>query len=271
MAEFVQRSEKLTLQAHDQSSNQGWRNKLVRLGRWRALLLVSICSIVASVVIAVPMSLLFGASVADLLYITVTSILVPMCVAPTVTHFLMQLLFELEQNRVQLLYVATRDSLTHLYNRRFFMESFEIETSRALRTKGMLGVLMIDIDNFKSINDQYGHATGDIVLQKVARACADAVRPYDIPARLGGEEFVVLLPGVGLKVACDVAERLRVAVENLSILTDSDTAINVTISLGVSILNTDTPNHKSLLDRADQALYSAKHAGKNRWACSIET
>lgn len=267
MAEFVQRSEKLTLQPHDQTSSRGWRSRLVRLGRWRALLLVSICSIVASVVIALPVSLLFGAKGVDLPFVLLTSILVPMCVAPTVAHFLMQLLFELDQNRAQLLNMATRDSLTHVHNRRFFMESFELETARALRTDSPLAVLMIDVDDFKSVNDQYGHALGDSVLQKVARACADMVRSYDVLARLGGEEFVVLLPSISLTAACDVAERLRAAVEGLSILTDSGAPIKVTISLGVGFLDSTTLDHQSLLNLADQALYRAKRSGKNRWVC----
>ncbi len=243
----------------------------MRLGRWRALLLVSVWSILASVVIALPISWLFGAKAADLPFVLLTSILVPMLVAPTVTHFLMQLLFELEENRARLLNMATRDSLTQLYNRRFFMESFELETTRALRTNANLAVLMIDIDDFKSVNDQYGHATGDRVLQKVARACADMVRSYDVLARLGGEEFVVLLPSLSLKSACDVAERLRVVVQGSRILTDSGTPIKVTISLGVGFLNSNTPDPQSLLLQADQALYQAKTEGKNRWVCFPET
>jgi diguanylate cyclase (GGDEF)-like protein len=126
---------------------------------------------------------------------------------------------------------------------------------------------MIDADHFKEINDQHGHSVGDLVLQKIATACAQCLRPYDTFARYGGEEFVALLPSTSLEQACEIAERVRATVSELVIISPSDRAIPVTISIGVAKLLVGETQTESMMRRADQAMYEAKRAGRNQWVC----
>lgn len=159
--------------------------------------------------------------------------------------------------------LASTDSLTGLHNRRHFMELAKREFGRARRYQRPLTAIMIDIDHFKQVNDTYGHAVGDQVLQIVAERFRKTVRDIDILGRYGGEEFATLLLETGLDGACTVAERLRQCVTEPPINTDGDT-LSITISVGVAILDKACTDLDILLVRADQALYVAKQAGRNR-------
>ena len=160
------------------------------------------------------------------------------------------------------------DGLTGAFNRRYFDEHFEEERRRAFRMEHPLSVIMMDIDNFKAYNDNYGHGAGDECLQRVARALREALpRSGDFVARYGGEEFVALLPCTGAEGALGVAERLRGVVESLGIPhAYSPTARVITISLGVasSEVFASAEEAAGLLKRADQALYRSKKEGRNR-------
>ncbi|MBN2195465.1 MAG: diguanylate cyclase [Polyangiaceae bacterium] len=173
-------------------------------------------------------------------------------------------LFSLEKRLVE---EATIDHLTGLFNRRQLARAIVVELKRAARHGESLGILIADLDEFKRINDTYGHAAGDEVLRACSREMSRHVRATDIAARYGGEEFVFLLPGdraVGLKC---VAERIRDAIENLWVPTERGT-LRVTVSIGGTYWEPDAPHHQltlpDLLDPADQALYAAKAAGRNR-------
>jgi diguanylate cyclase (GGDEF)-like protein len=192
------------------------------------------------------------------------AVLVPLIVAPLVSHSMMGLLYELERVRDELHQVAIRDGLTHAYNRRFFMARLEVEGERARRDGQPLSVMMIDVDRFKAINDGHGHATGDLVLERMARLLIDTLRPYDVIARYGGEEFVALLPGTTLAQAVQIAERVRSAVEAQSMRTAQGATIAVTASLGVATLAGDAESPAAMLERADHAMYRAKNGGRNR-------
>jgi diguanylate cyclase (GGDEF)-like protein len=159
---------------------------------------------------------------------------------------------------------STRDALTGLYNRRHFDERFKAELAYAKRHRFDLGLVMVDIDHFKHINDSHGHATGDLVLKQVAAALARQLRTEDLIARIGGEEFAVLLRGIGPQGCACLAERLRLGVQVLSVSADS-TPIAATISAGCACIS-ETPDGtaKSLLECADQRLYCAKRNGRNR-------
>jgi len=170
---------------------------------------------------------------------------------------------------------ALLDGLTGIHNRRYFDEQLGKELARTLREDRPLSVIMMDIDHFKAFNDHYGHGAGDKCLQKVAQALTDTLsRPSDALCRYGGEEFVALLPGSDIDGARVVAERLRQAVEALAIGHEySETGSVVTVSLGVSTAVPDRPKNPdenlesdsdSVLKRADEALYRAKRAGRNR-------
>jgi len=159
--------------------------------------------------------------------------------------------------------LATSDPLTGIPNRRAFFESIEHERARLARYPGEAAVLMIDIDHFKQINDTHGHAAGDAVLCHIVRQVRKLLREPDILARLGGEEFAILLPQANREGALGLAERVRKVLEDTP-LVYNDVPINVTASVGVTIMNHADPNTDKTLSRADRALYEAKRNGRNR-------
>jgi diguanylate cyclase (GGDEF)-like protein/PAS domain S-box-containing protein len=163
----------------------------------------------------------------------------------------------------QLEALAMTDDLTALPNRRFFFIRGGEEINRARRYQDPLALIMIDIDNFKRINDTYGHDIGDLVLQSIARLIRKQIREVDLPARLGGEEFGILMPNTGLAEAAVVAERLRKEIEEQSCLLQGKT-ITLTASLGLATLTPEMKNLDNLFHFADTAMYQAKNEGRNR-------
>jgi diguanylate cyclase (GGDEF)-like protein len=160
--------------------------------------------------------------------------------------------------------LAAVDPLTDAYNRRFGLGRLREEYSRAVRAENPLGVLMLDLDHFKAVNDTYGHLVGDRVLRAVAGACRRVVREGDVLIRYGGEEFLVLLPGAGAGDVTEVGERIRRAVAETTV-EEGDQRIGMTVSLGGSTytdLATASPDE--LIAQADASLYQAKDAGRNR-------
>lgn len=158
---------------------------------------------------------------------------------------------------------ANTDALTGVNNRRCFLEQAEQELRRAQRFKRAVSVMMIDIDYFKPINDRFGHAAGDAVLQGVVKAALESLRQSDVMGRLGGEEFAVLLPETNLEAALDVANRLRAHIAERPVVT-VDAAVPCTVSVGVAELAPHDTTIDALLHRADTALYRAKEQGRNR-------
>jgi diguanylate cyclase (GGDEF)-like protein/PAS domain S-box-containing protein len=159
--------------------------------------------------------------------------------------------------------LATSDPLTGIPNRRAFFESIEHERARLTRYPGEAAVLMIDIDHFKQINDTHGHAAGDAVLCHTVRQIRKLLRESDMLARLGGEEFAILLPQASREGALGLAERVRKVLEDTPLIYN-DVPIHVTASVGVTIMShTDSSTDKTL-SRADHALYEAKRNGRNR-------
>lgn len=160
---------------------------------------------------------------------------------------------------------AMYDHLTHLYNRRFFFDSLRCELMKASRSGDTFSVIMIDIDNFKRVNDTCGHPVGDQVLVKLACELRTSMRQSDIVARLGGEEFVVLLPGTGKHGAMLAAEKFRArAEEKLMIETGEPMTEPITVTTGVATWPEDGDSHESLLSAADRFMYRGKHEGRNR-------
>jgi diguanylate cyclase (GGDEF)-like protein len=157
---------------------------------------------------------------------------------------------------------ANTDGLTELPNRRHFEEALEAEISRAERFGGSLALILADLDDFKQVNDRYGHQAGDDVLQTFADILRTTVREIDLPARYGGEEFAVLLPQTDLQGAHHLAERLRRALAARPMSTHPGGLVAVTASFGVAAFP-EAPTPAALFAAADEALYRAKHAGKN--------
>jgi two-component system cell cycle response regulator len=157
--------------------------------------------------------------------------------------------------------LTTVDGLTQIFNRRYFLEQFEREVSRAKRYRRELSLMMFDIDHFKDINDSYGHLAGDYVLKQLATVIKGKIRREDILARYGGEEFVIILPEIDGGNSVIFAEKIRKIVEKAPFKFE-DTRINVTISVGMGTL-TEADDAASLIKRADEKLYEAKAAGRN--------
>jgi diguanylate cyclase (GGDEF)-like protein len=160
---------------------------------------------------------------------------------------------------------SSRDPLTDLYNRRFMEESLYRELRRSARETGGIGVLMLDLDRFKALNDTYGHATGDVALRTIADFLKGAIRAEDIACRYGGEEFVVILPKASLADAVQRAEALRVGLRSIG----DEPAVHVptiTISIGVAAFPDHGSTGDELLAAADRALYRAKAQGRDRVA-----
>lgn len=158
---------------------------------------------------------------------------------------------------------ACTDYLTGVHNRRHFLELAERELRRLKRRKSRCGLLLIDLDHFKSVNDQLGHAAGDAVLKTFARRCCGVLREVDIFGRLGGEEFAVLLPDTDVEGARIVAERVRERVAEMEMRTPEGN-VSITVSIGVADTERPVANVEELITRADKALYRAKDAGRNR-------
>jgi diguanylate cyclase (GGDEF)-like protein len=163
---------------------------------------------------------------------------------------------------------AVTDELTGLSNRRRFQETLEGEVARSQRFDQGLGLVMLDIDDFKQVNDTYGHQQGDVVLRDVARVLRDTSRAIDLPARYGGEELAVVLPGTDLEGAYDLAERVREGIEALEFPLEDESGerrvIKITASLGAAALGEGIEDTRELVAAADAALYRAKRAGKNQ-------
>ena len=156
-----------------------------------------------------------------------------------------------------------RDHLTGLFNRRYLYETFDREFARAKRENYPLSVMMIDLDHFKEINDTYGHQVGDEVLVSLGNLLQRSIRQGDIACRYGGDEFLIIMPGIHEEDAEQRAETLRHEVKNIPINSSKEKAF-VTVSIGIAVY----PKHGNDLDHivkaSDDALYEAKHAGRNR-------
>ncbi len=169
------------------------------------------------------------------------------------------------RNARRLRELALTDELTHLPNRRHVFDIAHRTADAAHEVAAPWSVLALDIDHFKAINDRFGHDAGDKVLTRVAAACAGAVRKHDVVGRIGGEEFLVVLPRSGLKEACEVGERIRVAVQAL-VHDDIQHGLKTTISIGAAQSRPGDKGVGTLAKRADACLYAAKEGGRNRVA-----
>jgi diguanylate cyclase (GGDEF)-like protein len=169
---------------------------------------------------------------------------------------------DLIRAREDLRFQATHDVLTGLWNRRALLDLFESELDRASRAQSSTGVLMLDLDHFKQVNDTHGHLVGDAVLTEAVRRMNLAVRSYDVVGRYGGEEFLIVLPDCDSDQIFASAERVRTAIHATPVKV-GNLSIPVTISIGAAIAAPNGADEKAILAVADNALYKAKHAGRN--------
>lgn len=159
--------------------------------------------------------------------------------------------------------LSQTDGLTNLYNHEYWRNCCKQEYKRHIRTQQPTTLLMLDIDNFKNINDTYGHPFGDEVIIGVADSLRINMRETDIAGRYGGEEFSLILVDTDIKNGQLVAERIRKAIENLEFKFKNE-SVKITISLGVAEITSNTPDYKTWIKTADLGLYIAKHAGRNQ-------
>ena len=163
--------------------------------------------------------------------------------------------------------LSSRDALTGLVNRRSFEMTLAREVDRVARSGESALLVILDIDHFKNVNDSHGHAAGDLVIQAVAQQICDAVRPMDTVARIGGEEYAVILPNCPQAFGRAVAERIRQKVARMSVSIGPNTTLNITVSLGGAFAPQWVRSNGTLwMERADRQLYRAKAEGRNR-AC----
>jgi diguanylate cyclase (GGDEF)-like protein len=181
---------------------------------------------------------------------------------PAIGALVLRLLFQLERARARLAVLATQDALTGVHNRRYFFEIAEREWQRSKRYGEDSALLLIDADNFKSINDLHGHMCGDKLLVAIARAVRATLRTSDLMARFGGEELVILLPHTDPLGALDVAERIRERVAGGRLDWHGE-KVGITVSVGVASYGGDDRTLDALVHDADLALYAAKKAGRN--------
>jgi len=175
-----------------------------------------------------------------------------------------------ERLRRELEKQARRDALTHAYNRRGFNELADREWARARRRNEALSLIMVDIDHFKKINDQYGHAIGDQVLAETSGRIQEVLRAEDLWARFGGEEFVAMLPATAIEDAVIVAERVRQSISEVPFVTAIG-ELRITVSIGVATRQPEDVNWETVNQLADAALYRAKSEGRNRVAKILVT
>jgi len=171
------------------------------------------------------------------------------------------------QAHEQLRFQATHDALTGLWNRGEILQMLRRELERSARSLTTTGILMLDIDHFKAINDTYGHLTGDAVLREVTQRISKAVRSYDSIGRYGGEEFVIVLPGCSREQVDLGAERVRAAVDAGPVRVN-ESQIAVTVSIGAAVTTHGAISDEEILAAADAALYRAKEIGRNRTVVS---
>ncbi|MEK7741849.1 MAG: GGDEF domain-containing protein, partial [Nitrospirota bacterium] len=157
------------------------------------------------------------------------------------------------------------DGLTGIFNRRHIMTRFNEEFERTRRLKKNMGCIMIDIDRFKSINDEFGHLVGDEVLREVSVRIKNSIRIYDVLGRYGGEEFLILLPDTDFDNTRSLAERIRENVKaDMFLATDMPLHIHITISSGIARMTDGDSSIDDIIKRADEGLYKAKNSGRDR-------
>ncbi len=241
--------------------------RVSRMGAWRATLLTVVIASLGSFTLTwMSLHLMGHGSMGNAAWI---SVLVPVPLALVFGGSSVVLVIALDQAWSQVNELAMVDSLTGLSNRRRFIPAAEREIELARRHHQPLALLLLDVDHFKAINDTHGHQAGDLVLVEVGKRCRETLRTTDLLARWGGEEFIVLLPNTPQIRAQQLAERVREAVSASAQLVLGDQSVQVTVSVGVAgTAPGPAVSLETLIQRADEALYRAKHAGRDQVSMS---
>lgn len=237
-----------------------------KLGRgWTSFIVTVFSTIVTQVIVRV-LYLLSDKPLQGISFIS--SIVTPLLIAPGLSWLFFGLLLRVNNVEHEMRSLASIDALTGLYNRHTFYSVANHLISLMGREKECVSALFIDIDHFKKVNDKHGHLAGDVVLKDVARHLRESIRTSDTLGRIGGEEFVILLPRTKLEHAAMVGEKIRKAIESRSVQIGPDKHIKVTISVGIATaVSGSSMCVDELIKLADAELYKAKSTGRNRVSC----
>jgi len=221
---------------------------------------------------ATPQVLALCGLVPDFPYAQYTAMIWPAAIVLMITHYIFAQNYRRRYDLEQALELASNtDSMTGLSNRRYFIPVLRNEIIRGHRYNHSVSLLVLDIDNFKLINDAHGHPTGDLVIQTLANICKKTARQLDVIARLGGEEFAILVINAPLQNALIAAERIRAAVANTQLTSFDGFEFSFTVSIGVAEQPKENYSEEHLINMADAALYQAKEAGRNCVMASTPT
>ena len=223
----------------------------------------TIGDVIGAISISLPVSIVLAENRISKILIILGAVATIVIVLAGIYFFTRRLVIKLDEVQRHLVLQATTDELTGVMNRRTILERLEEEQQRAIRLREALCIMIIDLDHFKRINDTYGHLFGDVVLKSVVASIRDTVRTYDIIGRIGGEEFLIISPGIQLEVAISLAERVRTLISELEI-EHGEQYIVVTVSAGLTTLESGDMGVVPMMMRADRALYMAKEQGRNR-------
>ncbi|MCF8177981.1 MAG: GGDEF domain-containing protein [Sulfuritalea sp.] len=238
------------------------RKKIATLGRPRLLALITLVALIASVTISVVINKMLGRAVdGGGIFIAIAA---PIIIAPSIGWYLIGLMMRIHQLEEEARAIATFDMLTGLLTRRAFLNNCESAFQIARRNKSPLSVIYVDLDNFKQLNDTYGHGGGDEVLRFLGSTINKFKRASDLAGRIGGEEFALAFPNTNLDGAIHMAEKLCQKARSSHVAYEN-TLIEFTVSIGVHASGqTDEADLYQILKHADEALYQAKRAGKDR-------
>jgi len=233
---------------------------IIKLGAIKSTILLTMTLCILSVAFTGMMSLIFRGEI--MLYSIIISLVIPAVSVPPVSMLFIRLIIKLDETEKKMYQKSITDELTGSYNRRFMMEILEKEMHRARRFHHKLSLIMLDLDDFKKINDEHGHLKGDLVLKELSNLCIKSMREIDYFARYGGEEFLFVFPETSKEEATIFAERLRISIMNIKIPVE-DKTISFTASIGVTELDFEKDFINNFIERVDMALYEAKRKGKN--------
>lgn len=246
------------------------RQFIVKLGHVQSVIVITIFSCLASVLIAWLITYCYSWFGIKIFSNPTISILVPIILTPPISWYIIGLLLKIDHLEVEMRKAATFDPLTGLFSRRAFLERADYTLDLATREGFKVSVLLVDLDHFKTINDSFGHTSGDKVLTTFGKAITQIIRKSDVVGRLGGEEFAFLLPNTSQCQAWEFSERLHEVINN-TVFDTGECTVQVTMSIGIVTLPTGENNIQKLLSMADKAMYHAKKNGRDQSAIYDES
>lgn len=237
-------------------------NYILRYGVVRIVVILTIITVFLSALMTMLIFLCFGEPLTRSGIFS--SIIIPLVISPILITYLANAVLESHILKEKMHDLATIDHLTCVKNRRAFMESANDYFKIAVRNNHVFSVVLLDLDNFKKINDTFGHIVGDDVLRSIGNIFSKSIRTSDIVGRYGGEEFIFILPEIGRESVKIFTDKLHNKINN-TFVDHNDTKIKITASIGVTVYdaNNNVTSFKNLLDQSDKMLYKAKREGRN--------